>query len=83
MEETFLVIPDEEIRRAQSKRSIFNSLVQRISKSLFESLSMQNSNYAVIVTEQLGYTYPYPAKRDCIFTAASEIMKIRISFLMF
>ena len=40
---------------------------------------MQNSNYAVIfTTEQLGYTYPYPAKRDCIL--AKEIMKIRITF---
>ena len=27
---------------------------------------MQNSNYAVIVTEQMGYTYSYPAKCDCI-----------------
>ena len=27
---------------------------------------MQNSNYAAIITEQLGYTYPYPAKHDCI-----------------
>ena len=41
-------------------------MVQRISKSLFESLSMQNSNYAVIITE-LGYTYPHLAKRDCSF----------------
>ena len=29
---------------------------------------MQTLNYAVIVTcrEQLGYTFPYPAKSDCI-----------------
>ena len=66
MEEIFLVRPDKSIRRAQSVRSISNSLVQRISKSLFESLSMQNSNYAVIINKQLGYTYPYPTKRDCI-----------------
>ena len=32
MEETFLVRPDKPIRRAQSERSISNSLVQRISK---------------------------------------------------
>ena len=66
MEETLLVRPDKSIRRAQSERSISSSLVQRISKSLFEFLSMQNSNYAVIITKQLGYKYPYPAKRDCI-----------------
>ena len=66
MEETFKMRPDKSIRREQSERSISNSLVQRISKSLFESLSMQNSNYAVIITEQLGYTYPYPTKIDCI-----------------
>ena len=29
---------------------------------------MQNSNYLIITTEQLNYTYmnPYPAKRDYI-----------------
>ena len=43
MEEAFLVRPDKSMRRAQSERSISTSLVQRISKSLFESLSMQNS----------------------------------------
>ena len=42
---------------------------------------MQNSNYAVIITEQLGYTYPNPTKRDCIL--AQEIMKIRITIWMF
>ena len=42
---------------------------------------MQNSNYAVIITGQLGYIYPYPAKRDCIF--AKEIIKNRITFWMF
>ena len=66
MEESFLVRPGKSIRMAQSERSISIILVQRISKSLFESLSMQNSNYAVIITKQLGYTYPYPAKRDFI-----------------
>ena len=40
---------------------------------------MQNSNYAIIITEQLGFTYSYHAKRDCIF--AQEISKIRITFL--
>ena len=66
MEEKFLVRPEKYIRRAQSKRSISNSLVQLISKSLFESLFMQNSNYAVIFTEQLGYRYPYLPKPDCV-----------------
>ena len=42
---------------------------------------MQNSNYAVIITEQLGYMYPYPAKCDCIL--AQEIMKIFITFKSF
>ena len=56
MEETFLVRPDKDIRKVQSERSISNSLVQRISKSLHESLSMQNSNYGVITTGQLGYS---------------------------
>ena len=78
MKETFLVRPDKSIRRAQSERSISNSLVKRFSKSLFQSLSMQNSNYAVIIAEQLGFTYPYPVERDCIL--AKEIMKIRITF---
>ena len=55
LEETFLVRPDQSIRRAKLERRISNSHVQWISKSLFESLSMQNSNYAVIITEQLGY----------------------------
>ena len=55
MEETFFLRPDKSMRRAQSERSISNSLVQRMSKSLFETLSMQNSNYAVIITGQLGY----------------------------
>ena len=27
---------------------------------------MQNSNYAAIITEQLGFMYPFPAKRDCM-----------------
>ena len=31
---------------------------------------MQNSNYTVIITEQLDYTYPKPAKCDCIFGIA-------------
>ena len=66
MEETFLVRLDKSIRRAQTERGISYFLVQWFSKSLYESLSMQNSNFAVIITEQLGYTYPYPAKRDYI-----------------
>ena len=43
---------------------------------------MQNSSYAVIITKHLGYAYPYPAMRDCIFLS-QEFMKIRIPFLMF
>ena len=27
---------------------------------------MQNSNYAVIITEQPGFTYRYPPKSDCV-----------------
>ena len=39
---------------------------------------MQNSNYAVIISKQLGYAYPYPAKHDCIL--AEDIMKSLITF---
>ena len=44
---------------------------------------MQNSNYAVIITAQLGYTsmFPCSAKRDSILE--SKIMKVRITIFMF
>ena len=42
---------------------------------------MQNSNYAVTITKQLAYTYPYPAK--CDYILAWEIMKIWITIWMF
>ena len=66
LEETFLARPDKSIRAAQSERRISNFFGTTDFKSLFESLYMQNSNYAVITTEQLGYRYPHPAKRECI-----------------
>ena len=33
---------------------------------------MQDSNDAVIITEQLGYTYPYPPKPDCVLAKKNE-----------